>query len=600
MTMETHKKLLLLILLGALVIRLLGSNLVIYNDEAHYTNIEAYFNSGFFGDASRYEEKVAGSSFSRYFSSTYIDKCLSYDRSLSGYFSSLGYFQAISQHPPLSMTLFLISNIFFEGTFAFRIVSIIFGILSIFMICVLTEFIYNRKAALISAFLAAISFYHILASIQIDQHGAIHFFFFLVAIYGYLRWERGRNIRWFVLGAVAAGLAMLNVYSAIFLFMTLSFYALWRIRDIFRSFIIMSAFSFISFLVYSIFPVFSMLYNRDILFRTFHLGSFFHFFPPVINTRFIVYLLIWLGPLLLGLSIFWFRNKTWREFWPRPRRDVILFLWVLIGAIPLIFTDSKTSIDRYLMLTIPAFIILSSKFLSEIEAKKTHLIFGISAFVLFYAFLMFLNFGNVEYPGHVLNEYISRASSFEWNFFFPVTGLSGPTFGIVFSSIAWSLIVSFILLFNAVVLMLMNNMKYKYALFMFLGVAMAFNIMLAQEMLLSVAHPNYSETNYELIKYYKEHNLPEKVYTNNRALSYYLNKDGANLYSHAEMFPDNPECPEYRNLAENLLAQGNVTVIIFEFPKIPGDNPLWASLQKCSLEKTAYSKGMEYGYIYRC
>ncbi len=556
--MENHKKLLLLILLGALIIRLLGSNLVIYTDEAHYTNLAAYFNSGYF--------------------LTYGPEPMVPSLSIP-YFASLGFFPAIPHHPPLSMALFLISNIFFDGAFAFRIVPIVFGVLSIFMIYLLAEFVYGRRAAVISALLAAVSFYHILASVQLDQHGSTHFFFFLCAIYGYLRWERGRSVRWFIFGAVAAGLAMLNVYSAIFLFIALALYTFIQNREFVRSLIIMSVFSLISLLVYAVFPLFSFIYNRDIIIRTFLVAGLFQ---PVINARYIVFLLIWLGPLLLGLSVLSLRNAT--------RKDIIFWLWILVGAIPLIFTDPNTSIDRYLMLTLPAFIILSGRFLSEIEVKRAHYALGVASFVLFYAFLMFLNL-NVEYYGHVLEDYIAMASSFHWNFFFPITGPSGPAFGVVFSSIAWSLIVSFMLLFNVVVLMFMRNSGYKYFLFMFLGVTLAFSTVLAQEMLVGVAHPNYSDVNYELIRYYKEHSLPESVYTNNRALFYYLGKDGTKLHSFTETYPDE---------TVSLISRGNITVIIFEFPKIPRDNVLWKSLQGCTLEKTAYSKGMEYGYIYRC
>ncbi len=557
--MDDHRRLLFFILLGALLIRLLGSNLVVYTDEAHYTNIDAYFNS-------------------RYFL-TYGPAPMVASLSVP-YFASLGFFPAIPHHPPLSMLLFLISNIFFDGAFAFRIVPIIFGVLSIFMIYILAEFVYNRRVAFMAGILASVSFYHVLASIQIDQHGATHFFFFLVAIYGYLRWEQGRNITWFILGGVGAGLASLNVYSALFLFVTLALYTLIQNREIIRSVIIMSLFSFISLLIYSIFPIFSFLYNRDIIIRTFLVAGLFQ---PVINTRYIVFLLIWLGPLLIGLTLLSLRHAT--------RKDIIFWLWIGAGGIPLIFTDQNTSIDRYFMLTIPAFIILSARFLAEVDLKKVQHIIGASSFVIFYAFLLFLNLYNVEYSAHVLENYIGMAASFHWNFFFPITGPSGPAFGVVFSSIAFSLIVSFFLLFNVLVLLYMRNLNYKFFLSAFLGVALAFNVLLVQEMLLGIAHPSYSSVNYELIDYYKSHDLPSLVYTNNRALFYYLHKDATELYAYTETSLEDTSA---------LLAAGNITVIIFEFPKIPREHVLWDLLKGCTLEKTAYSKGMEYGYIYRC
>ncbi len=554
-----NKKILLAIVIAAFFVRLLGSNLIVYTDEAHYTNIDAYFSSKYF--------------------LTYGAKPMTEELS-HPYFSSLGFFPAIPHHPPLSMSLFFISNLFFDGAFAFRIIPIIFGTLSIILIYLVAELQYGKKAGIIAAILGAFGFYHILASVQLDQHGSIHFFFFLISIYSILRWEKEKGKEWFVISAVSAGIAAMNVYSAIFLFAAIGLYMLVMKKDITKSIILMIRFYLISLIIYSIFPILSLIFNKDILMRTFLVAGLFQ---PTINFRYPVFVLIWLGPLLLGLTLLSLKNFS--------KKDVIFWLWILVGALPLIFTDLNTSIDRYLMLTIPAFIILSAKFLSEVEVKKKQHIIGITSFLVFYSFLMFLNLNNVDYAPHILENYISNALSLKWNFFFPITGPSGPSFGLVFSSIAFSLIFSFVFWLLTLISLLRNTGIYKAFLSIFLGIAFAFNIVLAQELLLSIAHPNYSEVNYELIDYCKSHDFPEKIYTNNRALFYYLNKTGETLYSYTETSPEETKA---------LLAQGNVTAIIFEFPKIPRESQLWKSLESCKLEKTSYSKGMEYGYMYVC
>ena len=134
----------------------------------------------------------------------------------------------------------------------------------------------------------------------------------------------------------------------------------------------MSVFSLISFAVYAIFPVFAFFFNKDVLLRTFFV---FGFFQPAINFRYPVFLMIWLGPMLLGLTILSIAKFS--------KRDTVFWLWILTGAIPLIFTESNTSIDRYFMFAIPAFIILSAKFLSEVDIKKQQRIIGVFSFVVF-------------------------------------------------------------------------------------------------------------------------------------------------------------------------------------------------------------------------
>lgn len=561
------EKLLFVIIFAALLIRIIGVNTPLYTDEAHYTNIKPYFSSQYYVD---YGLKPMEKNLSeQYFASKFDAN------------------PSISHHPPFSMALWAVSAFIFGKTsFAFRIVPLIFGLLSIFLVYLLAKHLYGEKAGLFSAALAAISFYSILSSLLVDVHGAIQMTMFLASVYFFLKHETSKETKHLIYSAVFAGLATLNSYTSIFLFAIITIYSLIKSRKM-ETFVKLLKFGAIAVATYSIFPILAFIFNRDVFLRTLITAGAL---AANINPRFLVFLGIWVGPLLLGLAALCLLK--------RRKEDLIFFIWIIVAATFCVFSSPNASLDRYFAVAVPAFIILAGRFLSEANLKDRHIYTGGIIFLLFYSLLLFLNLKNVSYLGHDLNNYIHLASSFKWNFFFPITGPVGPVFGVVFSSIAYSLIISVIyIVLSAAFITIKRVRLFRWALTIFIAVSLAFNVLLVEEYLIHAAHPDYNNAYSEAVNYYKanENVLPDKVYTNNRALFFCLNKTGLNLFSYTE---------ETNARTKELIDAGNLTVILFNFPKIPDSEPIWGYLENansnCGLKTTFYSKGQETGYVWVC
>ncbi len=561
------RNILIIILAATLLIRLLGFGQALYTDEAHYANIQAYFGSQYYIEhgLNAMQKGLSDQYFAEKFNTN----------------------PSISHHPPLSMALWAVSTfVFGDNTFAFRLVPLMFGIISIFLIYLLAKEMYGEKAGIISAAIAALAFYHILASLLVDVHGAIQFTFFIAAVYFFVKHEKTGKTRELIYSGALAGVALLNAYTGAFLFVMLSVYSLIKDRKVITTAKTIIKLSAVAAAVYSLFPIASFIFNKDLFLRTL-LGA--GILDLNINLRFLVFLFIWVGPLLLGLAALSLLRKK--------KEDLLFWVWIVVAALFNIFSYPNASLDRYFMVAIPAFIILAGRFLSEANLKSRHIYAGGIIFLAFYTFLLFLNLDKVQYLGHDLGSYISLASSLKWNFFFPITGPVGPTFGVSFSSIAYSLLISGIFAFAAATFVILKRPRLaKWALTIFIATSLAFNFLLVEEYLVHATHPNMSKTYYESVDYYEgmqqqDTLMPDKVYTNNRALFFYLDKTGLNLFSYTE---------ETDQSTKQLIEQGNLTVMLFNFPKIPEDEPIWQYLNSCKLEKTFYDKGQETGYVYVC
>ena len=548
----------------ALLIRLPAINNVLYVDEGHYANIKAYFSSQYYVENSL--------------------KPMDKEKAESYFAEKFNTIDSIAHHPPLGMALFTASAALLgKHTYSFRIIPLIFGLISIILIYLIAGMIYSKKTAIYSAALYAAAFYPVLSSLQTDLHGSIQTALFLTAAYFFFKHEKTEQKKWFYLSAAAAGLALLNVITGLFIFVITGAYMLIQNKNIIKTGIEMAKYLAVSAAVFSIFPIMSFMLNKDIFLRTL-LG--FSMLSQNINPRIIVFLLIWAGPLLLGLAALGMKKLR--------KQDSYFVVWLLLVLVSSIFTYSNASVDRYLMLAIAPLCLFSGKALGRTGFSAKHAITGAGIFLLFLALLEYLNFFRTQYIGHDLTSYIAMAKQLSWNFYFPITGPTGPTFGIAFSSIALSLILSGIMFALAAFFLIKKQTNlFRYGFVAFIAISLAFNTILLQEYLVPSAHPNISKANYELIKYYEENSLPEKVYTNNRALYWYLGKNSKTLFSYTE---------ESMERTQSIISQGNITVMLIDFPKIPRTGYIWQHLKEysCTLKKTAYSNSKETGYVYEC
>ena len=90
-------------------------------------------------------------------------------------------------HNPLVPVLFKAATIYSTTpaamTSAMRMVPVIFGMATIILMYFMARRFYSQKAALITAGLMAIGYWHLLASLDVDIEGAVLTFYFMLMTY---------------------------------------------------------------------------------------------------------------------------------------------------------------------------------------------------------------------------------------------------------------------------------------------------------------------------------------------------------------------------------------------------------------------------------
>ncbi len=552
------KNIILALFILALLIRLFGITQPLYDGEADLANFDGYFNSKYFLLHSSQEKD---------------------DYS---YFVEANIQPTRPHHPPLSVLLYGASWLLFGPSAAsFRLVSILFGMAGLYFIYLIAEFLYNEKTALYSLVLAAFTFWYILASLQVGQHGALIIAFSLGAFYYFLRYEKWAKTKDFVISAVFLSLAFLTTYLAFILILVILAYNLLGAKGVKKRILNLMPYFLISLALFSLFPIISYFTNFDIFLRTI-LGSG-HVLSFTPSVRFLVFLMIWAGPLLVSLALL--------SLTKHRKEDNLFIITIIIFLLVSIFTKSYASLDRYLMVIIPSLCILSGKFLAELKLNKKLVYLFAITFAVFYIILLGMNLKGVDYLPHDLSNYIDRAKNLDFNFYFPITGTVGPTFGLSFSSIILQVIIS-AALFVLSLAFIKNKKAFSISVMALIGVGFAFNVIITQEFLFSTAHPDISKIRYELIDYYKENKLTGNLYSNDLALWHYLDKKS---FKDFYLFSDTT-----LDELDSMIKTKHGTILVTQFPRIAKDSRLWQLISQCSLAKEFYSKGMVMGYVFYC
>jgi hypothetical protein len=484
-------------------------------------------------------------------------------------------------HPPVSLWIYkFFTDIFGLQTWSLRLIPLLFGLLTICLTYLMAKENYNTKTALFSLFLISFSFWHILASLQVDMDGSILSFMYIAVFYFFIKHQKLNNLKYLILAGIFIGISLFVKLSALFILLIVSAYILFKNSDIEQKvyellLIGPSSFTSIFILLAIIFII-----NQEMFLKALtHASGYLSFIP---NMRPFIYLLIWGTPLLVGLTVLSLIKLTKKEF--------LFIFWLTIPLSIYMFSEPISAFGRYLMVIIPPMCILGGNFLSKIKFNKKQIFIFFIVFLIFYIALFIFNVKSVNYTPHNIDEYISMAINFKWGFFFPITGPSGPTFGLSFYSIAISLISSFVFLILNIIYF--RKQIFKLFLVIFLAISFSFNVFLVQEFLFSMTQPNISKVTYEIIDYYKKHNLPEHIYTNIKSLHFYLNKTKSIKY----FYPADTEIGVFN---ESITAKPS-TILIVDFPKIPKKTRLWQIINNCKKMKIVYSKNIPTGYVFVC
>jgi len=496
-------------------------------------------------------------------------------------------------HAPLVTWINMIPALFGASTWLFRLIPIILGLLTIIFTFLIAKKIYNKKAALFSIAIMAFSFYHILASLQIGDEGAILAFFYTFAFYSYLRYEEGKKVFYWLTG-ISAGLAMLTKESSLMLLGVLTLYIFSKEKKMFtmqntrNTFLKILPIAIIAFLFFSIYLILSYLNPANVTDNVKEtimqaLGIGFSF-------QGLSLLLFWAGPLLLGLFVL--------SLLKYEKKDRLFFIWIFSALIIYLVFIHEGDHSRYFMNIIPALAILGGNFLSKIKFTKKSVALGVFIFVVFFIILSLLNIGAFDYVPRTFDSYIAELKSFNTNFLFTYTTSSGPLFLISFFSIIFSWLWSlFFLIFSIV--WIKKRLKYfgKLMFIAFLAVSFSFNIFLVQEHLFHNFHANPSNVIKEMVKH--PYSLP--VYSDNTAILFYLNNNYLDDINSGNWYYTGTygEYIDSNKVKEGIDNKGG-TVFLLNYPILPETSPIIDLIEDCKLEKSFSDKGINLGYIYKC
>ena len=266
-------------------------------------------------------------------------------------------FPVFRAHPLLYQFIIAILFQFAVSDLLARLVSVLLGIGTVFLVYRLGEVAYGPSSGLLAALFIAVMPYHVLVSRQVLLDGPLTFFTTL-ALFFLVRFAISSRSRWLYATGAAMGLAFLSKETgiiftgAIFAFLALTPKVRLRLRDL-----VITVFCML--LVASPFPLTTLLAGGGGSQRTQQYLIWQLFRPP--NHEWDFYLTnvpVAIGPLLIlvtaiGLLI-WHRKWTWRES---------LFLaWIIVPAA--FFQLWPTKGFQYLLPIAPPVALLGGKTLS--------------------------------------------------------------------------------------------------------------------------------------------------------------------------------------------------------------------------------------------
>ncbi|MFH1409070.1 MAG: glycosyltransferase family 39 protein [Nanoarchaeota archaeon] len=466
-------------------------------------------------------------------------------------------------HEPLSGLIWRAAHLFISpAALAVRAVSFIFGLGTMGIVFLFSCRIFSKRTAWITLVVMALSFYHVIASMQIDIDGAILTFFIALCIYLYWKGEETGKWRWTVLSAVALALGLWSKTPALIVLPILGMYIL--LCGLSKKGII--RFSVMASLAGLLYLPFFYLFRSDVVNETTGYAiSKFSFLPTPLP---IIYLFLWATPpLFFALFL-------------KGKKHNLISLWAVLSVVGYLFLESHSPFDKYLMICIPPLCMLLGHALSRQSMTWRSFLSGLGGGV---SLLVILNI-NTPIIAHGIPHYFSQVMSFSWFFFFPLTGPSGPTIGASFLSLAiiWIASIGLLILYR-------RGWHAKQMLGIFLGIGLALNLFLIQEMTFHGFYPNVGAVTEEVISFADAEGLLPPYVTNIVSTEYYLDRGGMHTYrfTYADSLKD----------IRNQKRLGR-TVILVDFPYFAEEKLLLFS--DCTLLRRVITHGRPMGWVYRC
>jgi 4-amino-4-deoxy-L-arabinose transferase-like glycosyltransferase len=476
-------------------------------------------------------------------------------------------------HPPMA---FLAYGMFAlaggVSVSAFRLMPLCAGLLTIAVSYYFAKSLYGKKTAVITAFLMSVIFYHVWMSLYIDIDGNLLTLFSVMTLFSFHKFESGRDKKWLLLTGLSFGLAMLTKYPAILLVPVIILYD-W-ISNKLGNLKYIAAFAAVGLTVFSLFPLFSFATNSPEMFvstlewgggnigRTDAENVLYAYILSV--GKLVIFLFQYGTPLLCLLPLLLIRK--------REKKDFILFFYIAMILLFYTLVLPGGAKARYLMPAVPVLAMLSSKSITLL-AKKFERRDAIRFACLFFAFLVIIMALNSYGVHESFNSKKMLASLLFENSMFWYSGFASTPFAIHIHSI--------IFLIAASIVMFLLSFRYGSLLVPIIAIGLAFNFFVVVQSFYPTVGPNFTSTALEMTDYYKTHDLDCKPYSTDKTFTYYL--DGVS-------FIDMTSPPE--GIEGCILACD-----VQDFTKSQNFKDM---VSGCEMEKSFYSNGFEFGYIYRC
>ncbi len=507
--------------------------------------------------------------------------------------------ESASNHPPLVALLYRLTGQLF-GYDHLRILSLVFGALTLALAFLLAQKLYGRRAAILTGVFLLVSVYNFIASLQIDIDGALLPFFGLAAVYAFYQIDfssrEKNNYLWggILLLAIVGGFLVKLSFILWLAALATEYFLLYRPRP--KTWLKLAAYfggavlltGLVVFLINAFFPLAQV--SRFLLYvKNFPLLNLADRHWGQVGFLTLKSLLL-ASPLLLGGYLL--LDRGWRRY-----RFWLIFLIYNLLFYLVIFDFSSRTIERYFMfLIIPSAIIGGSLIADELAVLKTRRFWlKLTAAILVLAggawFLL-------NQPARVLplipkTAYLAQLKTFNFNFLIPITGGSGPIGFYVLASLALSF---FAVAFLAIlVFRLVKKSSFKqWLLIIFLAVGLIYNVVLDAEFLSGWFYGQADVMAKKALNFVIANSEIKEAITYYDTGGYELNISGK--YSEERRFYTNEMFQEEN---QQLFDRYKGYYLVVDFPKIAEDSFYWQHFNACRTDFSVSDKKIS-AYVFDC
>lgn len=266
-------------------------------------------------------------------------------------------------------------KLFGDSEFSIRFPSVIFGILSIYVIYKLGELIFGTNVGLLASFILSITLYHIRYSQEARSYSLL---VLLVLLSNYYLVKILENTeRKYIIGYIISSIMMIFAHGYGFFYIIFQnvYYFLQKKRDL-KLWAIVQGIIFSTFVLWIPFFLRKIKLNDNIL-KPPTVDSIFNTFKIYVGSEQILY--IYMAIIIIGISIGLINRYDNKNV----GRYLFVILWLVIPFIisyTISYTIEPIYHNRYLMASFPALVLLFSKGLSNF--KKIPIILSVLLIVL--------------------------------------------------------------------------------------------------------------------------------------------------------------------------------------------------------------------------